>query len=411
MIPIRRRDLLAGVSTLAVARAQAPAPNAPHLGSLYPPVQEIADKSPLDLSFLRPEFKSLGAWQTTARKRVFELMSYTPERVQPEAEVIKRVDRGDYIEEHLTFRTTPLFRVPAHLLIPKNVKLPAPGIVALHSHDGIYMWGREKVVATDDEHPWLTDYKNRVYGAKSIAVEMVRLGYVVIAIDMFYWGERRLLHDSDPIEYKTRPASMTAKEITAYNRRSSENESLTARSLMTAGASWPGVMLWDDIRTLDYLATRREVDVKRMGCVGLSVGGYRSFMLAALDPRIQAAVAVGWMTSFASQVRRHTVNSMGLSFVIPGMYRHLDLPDLGAAIAPRAVLVMNGTKDQLFNLDGVKAAFAKIAKCYEKAGVPSKQECQFYDVPHQFNAEMQAYAWKFLAKHLGGGSSEAKRPA
>jgi dienelactone hydrolase len=228
---------------------------------------------------------------------------------------------------------------------------------------------------------------------------------------MFYWGERRLLHDNDPAEYKTRPASLTAEQIRVYNRRSSENESLTARSLMTAGASWPGVMLWDDIRTLDYLATRREVDVKRMGCVGLSVGGYRSFMLAALDPRIRAAVAVGWMTSFASQLRRHTINSMGLSFVIPGMYRHLDLPDLAAAIAPRAVLVMNGTKDQLFNLDGVKAAFAKIAKCYEKAGAPRNQECQFYDVPHQFNAEMQAYAWKFLARHLAGGPSESKRPA
>jgi dienelactone hydrolase len=411
MIPISRRDLLAGVPALSVARAQAPATDAPHLGTLYPPIQEIGDKSPLDLSFLRPEFKDLAGWQEIARKRVFDLMSYTPDRVSPDAQVIRRVEHDDHIEERLTFRTTPIFRVPAHLLIPKNAQFPAPGIVALHSHDGIYMWGREKVVATGDEHPWLTDYKSRVYGGKSIAVEMVRLGYVVIAIDMFYWGERRLLHENDPVEYKTRPAALTAEQIRAYNRRSSENESLTARSLMTAGASWPGVMLWDDIRTLDYLATRPEVDVKRMGCVGLSVGGYRSFMLAALDATIQAAVAVGWMRSFASQLRRHTINSMGLSFVIPGMYRHLDLPDLAAAIAPRSVLVMNGTKDQLFNLDGVKAAFAKIAKCYAKAGAPANQECQFYDVPHQFNAEMQAYAWKFLAKHLAGGPGEPKRPA
>jgi dienelactone hydrolase len=401
MIPIRRRDLLAAIPGLAVARAQSS--DAPHLGNLYPPIQEIADKSPLDLSFLRPEFKDLARWQAVARKRVFELMSYTPQKVQPDAEVVRRIDRGDHFEEQITFRTTPLFRVPAHLLIPKNVRLPAPGIIALHSHDGIYLWGREKVVATETEHPWLADYKARVYGGKSIAVEMVRLGYVVIAIDMFYWGERRLLLDTDPPEYKTRPASMTAKEITAYNRRSSENESLTARTLITAGASWPGVMLWDDIRTVDYLATRSEVDAKRMGCVGLSVGGYRSFMLPALDARIRAAVAVGWMTSFASQIRRHTINSMGLSFIIPGMYRHFDLPDLAAAIAPRSVLVMNGTKDGLFQIDGVKAAFAKIAKCYDKARAPGNQECRFYEVPHQFNAEMQAYAWDFLAKHLAGG--------
>jgi dienelactone hydrolase len=338
-------------------------------------------------------------------------MSYTPAPVTPAAEVIRKIDRGDHIEEQITFRTTPLFRVPAHVLIPKNVPLPAPGIVALHSHDGIYLWGREKVVATDDEHPWLTEYKTRVYGGKSYAVELVRRGYVVIAIDMFYWGERRLLLDGDPPEYKTRPLTMTAKEIGEYNRRSSTNESLTARSLMTAGASWPGVMLWDDIRTVDYLASRPEVDRKRLGCVGLSVGGYRSFMLPALDERIRAAVAVGWMTSFASQIRRRTINTMGLSFIIPGMYRHFDLPDLAAAIAPRSVLVMNGTKDQLFDLDGVKAAFEKIAKCYEKARAAGKQECRFYDVPHQFNAEMQAYAWEWLSKHLTGGQSESKKPA
>ena len=76
------------------------------------------------------------------------------------------------------------------------------------------------------------------------------------------------------------------------------------------------------------------------------------------------------MTSFASQIRRRTMNTMGLSFTIPGMYRHFDLPDLAAAIAPRAIMVMNGTKDPLFEPEGVKAAFTKIAKCYEKAGAP-----------------------------------------
>jgi dienelactone hydrolase len=396
---MRRRDLLAAIGGPALAWAQIP-DNAPHTGSLYPHIQAIADAAPLDLSFLRPEFRDLKKWQALARGRVFELLSYSPAPVAAGAEVIARTDRGDHIEQRLTFRTTPVFTAPAHLLIPKNAKLPAPGIVALHSHDGIYLWGREKVVATNDEHPFLTEYKGRVYGGKSIAVELVRRGYVVIAIDMFYWGERRLLHDNDPVEYRTRPKTMDATMVQAFNRRSSENESLTARSLFTAGATWPGVMLWDDIRTLDYLASRPEVDRTRLGCVGLSVGGYRSFMLAALDDRIKAAVAVGWMTSFASQLRRHTINSMGLSFTIPGMYRHFDLPDLAAAIAPRAIFVMNGSRDRLFNLDGVKAAFAKIEQCFRKAGVPDKQQTRFYDVPHEFNAEMQSHAWEFFTKHL-----------
>jgi dienelactone hydrolase len=224
---------------------------------------------------------------------------------------------------------------------------------------------------------------------------LVRRGYVVITIDMFYWGERRMLLDEDPASYRE-PQRMTADEIAAFNRRSSLNEQLVARSLMTAGITWPGVMLWDDLRTLDYLAGRPEVDRQRLGCVGLSVGGYRSFMVAALDPRIKAAVDVGWMTSFASNIRRHVVNTVGLTFHVPGLYRYLDLPDLAALIAPRSVFVINGSKDTLFPLDGVDKAFKKIEACFRKAGVPERQRCRMYDAPHQFNREMQAEAWEWL---------------
>ena len=91
---------------------------------------------------------------------------------------------------------------------------------------------------------------SNLYDGKSIATELVRRGYVVITIDMFYWGERRMLLDDDPVAYQT-PDRMTNDEIGAFNRRAQQSEPLVARSLLTAGITWPGVMLWDDIRTLD----------------------------------------------------------------------------------------------------------------------------------------------------------------
>jgi cephalosporin-C deacetylase-like acetyl esterase len=149
---------------------------------------------------------------------------------------------------------------------------------------------------------------------------------------------------------------------------------------------------------LDYLASRSEVDRNRLACVGLSVGGYRSFMLAALDPRIRAAVDVGWMTTFASQIKQHVIHTMGLTFVVPGMYRHFDLPDLAALIAPRALMVQMGSRDRLFPLSGVHAAFAKIDQCYQKAGSPDRQWCKLFDVPHEFNEKMQSQAWEWLKR-------------
>jgi hypothetical protein len=221
---------------------------------------------------------------------------------------------------------------------------------------------------------------------------------VTIAIDLFYWGERRMLLDDDPPAYRERPLTMTEQEIRAFNQRASQNESLIGRSLFTAGVTWPGVILWDDMRTLDYLASRPEVDAKRLGCVGLSVGGYRSYLLAALDERIKAAVDVGWMTSMGSQIKQHVTNTIGLSFHINGLYRYLDFPHISALVAPRALMVINGSQDRLFALEGVKAAFETIARCYTKAGVPDRQQCRLYDAPHEFNLSMQAEAWEWLRR-------------
>jgi hypothetical protein len=60
--------------------------------------------------------------------------------------------------------------------------------------------------------------------------------------------------------------------------------------------------------------------------------------------------------------------------------------------------VINGSRDGLFAQEGVKAAFEKIRRCYEKAGAPERQDCRLYDAPHEFNPEMQEEAWKWLAR-------------
>jgi len=374
-------------------------PDSSHIGNLYPFVQKQADRSRLELSFLQSRFQDLTSWQARARTRVLDCLCYSPTAVSPAPQVIRRTERDTYIEEYLTFQTTPDLRVPAYVLIPKNVSLPAPGIVLLHCHGGAYVWGKEKVVAVENEHPALSEFKHRLYEGASVATELVRRGYVVITIDMFYWGERRMLLDADPASYRD-PQRMTQEDVDAFNRRSSQNEQLVARSLMTAGITWAGVVLWDDLRTLDYLASRPEVDRRRLGCIGLSVGGYRSFLLAALDQRIRAAVDVCWMTSYASNIRRHVINTVGFTFHIPGLYRYLDLPDLAALIAPRSVFVINGSQDALFPPDGIDRAYQKIEACFQKAGVKDHQRCRMYDAPHQFNRAMQAEAWEWLGARI-----------
>ncbi len=395
-----------GIAGAAVAgTGQVPAPPAPaatgsDVGSLFPFIRSQAVSGEFPLSYLNPRFRVLDDWTATTRAKVLELLQYSPPPCAPAAETVERIDCGDYVREKVWFSTTPDIRVPAFVLVPKGLVKPAPAIVALHDHGGFYLWGKEKLVAIDGEHPVFTGFRDRYYGGRSIAIDLARRGYIVVVTDMFYWGERRMLLDDDPADWRDRPASMTDARIQAFNTRASQNEQLVGRTIYTAGFTWPGVMFWDDVRTVDYLLTRPDVDPSRIGCVGLSVGAVRSAHLAALDERVKAGVVVCWMTSFPAQLKTHVRNTIGHTKVIPGAYRLMDYPDIASLAMPRPMLFINGTKDGLFDLDGVKTSFAKLGACYAKAGVPDRCRTRLYDSPHQFNAEMQAEAWEWLGRFV-----------
>ena len=375
-------------------------PTGSDVGSLFPFIQSQAVKGEFPLSFLNSRFRSLRRWKKTAREKLLELLHYAPAPCDPAAETVERVDCGDYVREKVWFNTAPDVRVPAFVLVPKPAPKRAPAIVALHDHGGFYLWGKEKIVETSNENPVLTEFRRQYYGGRSVAIELVRQGYVVVVIDMFYWGERRMLLDGDPADWRERPANLTRERIQAFNARAGQSEQLVGRTIYSAGFTWPGVMFWDDVRTVDYLLTRPDVDSRRIGCVGLSVGGLRSCHLAALDERIRAAVVVGWMASFPAQLKKHIRNTIGHTKVVPGLYQHLDYPDVASLAMPTPMLVINGTKDGLFDLDGVKACFAKLNACYAKAGAPNHCRTLFYETPHEFNTEMQAEAWAWLKRFV-----------
>src|SRR5262249_53100082 len=94
------------------------------VGSLWPFIQSHAVKGEFPLSWLQPEFKSLPQWKRKARGKLLDLLHYSPAKCDPRAEIVERVDAGDYIREKVYFHTTPDIRVPAFVLVPKNAKLP-----------------------------------------------------------------------------------------------------------------------------------------------------------------------------------------------------------------------------------------------------------------------------------------------
>ena len=412
--PFTRRDLLRGLSATAIAGAPVNASPADSflsqvgsiddeakrwkgsaLGNLYPFIKSQQQRTRQKLAFVHRRPKDLESWKLEARAKILDLMSYRPEAVNPRPRVLDRIDRGDYLLERLTFWTTPDVEVPAYFLIPKRAKFPVPAVVALHDHGGFYYWGKEKLVETDGEHPMLAAYRKEYYDGVSFPAALARRGYAVIAIDMFYHGERRLILDED-LESHTNDRSRIEPEetIRKINQRAGNSEAVVFRNILHSGFTWGGVQAWDDIRTVDYLLTRPEVDPHRIACAGLSMGGWRTVFLTALDSRIKSACVVGWMTSFRYLIPHHEIYTVP-SAMIPGLLDYLDYPDIATLAMPRPLLVVHGQQDTLFPSEGVKSALNTLHKSYQAIGQPERFSSFVFDGPHKFplTAQQKMMDW------------------
>jgi dienelactone hydrolase len=370
------------------------------IGTLFPKINELADQCRYPLSWLEQNYSGADAYRQTAREKVLELFHYAPPQVPPSPEVVGRWETPEYIQEKILFSTTPWFRVPAYVLIPKGRKGPFPAIVDLHSHGGMFVYGKEKVMPMPEgDSAAITKYRQENYEGRSTSLALCRRGYVVITIDCFYFGERRTFFESDAQKYGLDRSKYSLEDVQHLNRRASQGEATLANSLCWAGTTWQGIAHWDDLRTVDYLASRPEVDSSRIGCVGISMGGWRTDFLSALEDRIQCAVSVGWMSTLRPMIQAH-VDTHSFIHFLPGLARFLDLPDVIGCLVPKPLLVQQCSKDALYPMEGMKEALKKIEAIYAKAGASSKFQGQFYDQPHIFSLKMQEEAFDWLDRWL-----------
>jgi dienelactone hydrolase len=369
-------------------------------GSIYSQIERLADQCRYPMSFLEGSYPDAGSYRTSVRRKVFELFHYVPPPVPPEPEVVNRWEYPDFIQERVLFNTAPWFRIPAYLLIPKGRKGRRPAIIDLHSHGGMYVFGKEKVMPVPEgEHPAITSYRRGNYEGRSTSLALCRRGYVVISIDAFYFGERRTMFREDIEKYGWDRSKYSVETVRALNRRAAETEGTLARSLFWAGTTWQGIAHWDDIRTVDYLAGRPEVDPEKIGCLGISMGGDRTDYLAGLDDRIQCAVSVSWMSTLRPMIKQH-VNTHSYIHFLPGLTHFLDLPDLIGCMVPKPLMVQQCSQDGLYPLEGMQQSVKRIAAIYEKAGAGSKFQGRFYNHPHLFSREMQEEAFDWMDRWL-----------
>lgn len=355
------------------------------------------------LSFRRKEWSNLAAWKKAAKKRLTERLAIPAIGVLPKVTLNRQfVYDGLHVEE-LTWQLPYGRPTEAILLKPAHAKGPLPGILAFHDHGGNKYFGTRKITRTSDEqHPMMVEHQREYYEGMAWANEMAKQGYVVLVSDAFPFASRRVMMQDVPPHLRqglTDENGEKPENINAYNRWAGEHEHIMAKSLFSAGTTWPGVFFAEDQKALDVLCSRNDVDVKNIGCCGLSGGGMRTVFMGGLDERIKCAVAVGFMTTWDDFVLNKSYTHTWMTYV-PLLPNDLDFPDILSLRAPLPALVLNDEHDQLYTLNGMKRADAILAEVYGKAKASDRYKCSFYPGGHKFDRAMQAEAFAWFDRWL-----------
>ncbi|XP_010520645.1 PREDICTED: uncharacterized protein LOC104799704 [Tarenaya hassleriana] len=265
----------------------------------------------------------------------------------PSTEAIESSPRADFSnlkellkEENLHLNTEAVEQGSLPLLIlslKESTEERRPAVVFMHSTNSNKEWLR----------PWLEAYASR--------------GYIAIGLDSRYHGER-------------------ANCKTAYR------DALI--SSWKKGDTMPFIFdtVWDLIKLADYLTQREDIDPKRIGITGISLGECRNVAVPligvqgfrwAIDNNMWQARVDSIKPLFEearidlgkSQIDKETVEKVW-ERIAPGLATKLDAPFTLPFIAPRPLYVLNGKCDPRCPVEGIEVPLEKARSAYEACGFP-----------------------------------------
>ncbi len=335
------------------------------------------------------------------RETLTELLGVVRAGNDLDERVLRRDARAGLVREEVEYTLTNGQKTRAVLLLPQVRRAKLPAVLALHDHGGFYYYGKEKLLENENESPLLTAFKARYYGGRAWAESLARLGYAVLVNDAFYFGGRRLKPDALREESAARYFAGlkgldegTDAYVEAHSVACGLYEREMAKHILLSPITWPGILLSDDMRAVDYLMTRPEVDRGRVGCCGLSLGGFRAALLAGLDVRVRCAVVTGWMSKLSAMQHRMLAEHTFMLYT-PRLLPRFDLPDITGLCAPNALFVQQCLRDELFPKEAMREAEESLLNYYAEAKAGKRLKISRYNTTHAFTARMQddAFAW------------------
>ena len=376
--------LFASLLSLSTASAQTNSAAYEVTGNMPVFYQQMKQQLTYPLAWGKAEEKDFAKWKAQARHVLAECMqNLQPAPKAYAMEVTDREQRDGYEARKIRFNLSEWSRVPAYLLVPEG-EGPFPAIVLLHDHGAHFSIGKEKMVRPFHVAPEVMEdadqWASQCYDGQYVGDYLARHGYVVLAVDALFWGERG------------------RKEGTSYDAQQA-----LASNFLQMGASWGAFINVDDMRSAEFLASLPFVDKERVGSLGFSMGAYRSWMLAALTDVVRASASICWMNTtehLMTLTNNQNKGGSAYAMLIPALRRYLDYPHVASIACPKPTLFFNGTRDKLFPIEGVRDAYQEMEAVWKSQGASDHLVTKLWDEKHFFNKEMQKETLEFFDRWL-----------
>jgi len=309
---------------------------------------------------------SLSVWrqrQKLIRETLLDIVGSFPEKTPLNAKITSTIKKIGYRVENVIYESIPHYYVTASLFIPDNVITPAPAILFCCGHStGVY----------------------RLPYYQLPLLNLVKKGFVVLAFDPVGQGERLQYYNP---ETKESTIGVSTKE----------HSYLSAQVFLT-GKSSARYFLWDGIRGIDYLMSRKEVDPQRIGVHGLSGGGTQTAYISALDERVTATAIAGYITSYSRLIESFGIGDGEQNFY-HGISSGIDHADFIEIQAPKPTLLMATTRD-FFSIQGTRETYSESKRIYELYSKPANLEITEDDAEHDYTKKNREAMYAFFRKHL-----------
>ena len=273
------------------------------------------------------------------------------------------IKRDNFTVEKILFESHPNFYVTACLFLPKERQKPAPAVIYCSGHTEL-------------------GFRSEVY--QRVILNLVEKGFIVFAFDPIGQGER--LQYLNPETNKSKIGSSTKEHTYA------------GVQTLLSGSSLSDYFIWDGVRVLDYLETRKEVDMSRIGITGRSGGGTQSAMIAAFDERIYASAPECYITTFT-----RLLQSIGPQDAEQNPYNAIskgfDHPDFLHLRAPKPTLIVTTTHD-FFSQQGARESFAEAQKSYAALNKPENIGMVEDFGVHESTKNNRESVYSFFQEHL-----------